>query len=258
MTGLLFYTSELLCETQALRAMAKDFLESDGTRVLTALERDLKRICASNRDRAQKLTLCPLRTKSTCSYEAGNKFGGQEIYALIRGTWDLLSLGQTATKRKIRFVGNASTVIELWPRACAWKEKFERDSRLAMWRVELGAQDSPGCYFHIQILGDRVPSPYPKGVPIPRFPSPFITPMAALEFVLGELFQDEWPIKARQSRHEQKSWRAIQRKRWSNLLAWQKEVITQSTSTESDAGLVLPSSPWIDLKLVKPPSELFC
>ena len=79
-----------------------------------------------------------------------------------------------------------------------------------MWRVELGADDAPGCYFHTQILGDREESPFPKSVPIPRLPSPFVTPMAAVEFVLGELFQDKWQEEARRTRDPQRRWRSIQ------------------------------------------------
>lgn len=115
-----------------------------------------------------------------------------------------------------------------------------------MWRIELGAPDSPGCYFHVQILGDRSDPPFPRSIPIPRLPGPFITPMAAVEFVLGELFQDDWRRKTVGARNHHNDWWAIQHQRWSNLLKWQKDVLEQRGS-----------SPWMNLKAAKPPPELF-
>ena len=114
-----------------------------------------------------------------------------------------------------------------------------------MWRIEMGAYDSPGCYFHFQILGDRRRPPFPKSIPVPRLPSPFVTPMAAVEFVLGELFQDKWSRTASEARHHHGRWRAIQCQRWCNLLKWQR------------AAVVGGSSPWMNLKEAKPPSGLF-
>ena len=49
------------------------------------------------------------------------------------------------------------------------------ETELAMWRVELGDQQSPGCYFHTQILGQSDVPPFPHSVCIPRLPTLFAT-----------------------------------------------------------------------------------
>ena len=180
--GLQFPWRELVDETSALREMAADLFVSDGP--LKALERDLVRIGEQSAERDWTLELQPLRTKLTSNYECGSRSGGPEIYAHVTGKWELRPVGLTRPNRMVAFTGTASAVVELWPAECQWCEKHNGPNRLAMWRIELGAYDSPGCYFHFQVLGDLAESPFPKSVPIPRLPSPFVTPMAAVEFVL--------------------------------------------------------------------------
>ena len=52
----------------------------------------------------------------------------------------------------------------------------------------------PGCFFHASILGEsKIEGDlFPKSLSVPRFPSIFFTPVGVMEFVLGELFQQEW------------------------------------------------------------------
>ena len=222
-TGLQFPCRELVDETSALREMAADLFVCDGP--LKALERHLERIGEMSAERDRTLRLKPLRTKPTRDYERGSRSGGPKIYAHVTGKWELRPVGLTRPNRMVAFTGTASAVVELWPAECQWREEQDRGSRLAMWRIELGTHDSPGCYFHCQVLGDLDESPFPKTVPIPRLPSPFVTPMASLEFVLGELFQDQWSRTANRATHSHQRWRAInsgagqvsfngRRKRW--------------------------------------------
>ena len=248
MAGLLFRYRELVDETEALKRMASPFLATDGQGALVTLKDDLERIGEQTTDHVQEIELRPLRTQPTRDYEAGSRSGGYDIYALIKGNWELKSIGRRGPKRMVAFVGKASAVIELWREDCLWREMREQSKRLAMWRIELGADDAPGCYFHTQVLGDREESPFPKAVSIPRLPSPFVTPMAAVEFALGELFQDKWQEESRRARDPQRRWRSIQKRRWVNLLTWQNDLITRHASQ---------SSPWIDLKHAKPPNDLF-
>ena len=247
MGGLQFQYRELVDETVALGKMAKGFLEPNGEDVLVALERELDRIGQLSTECVLDLQLHPLRTRSTRSYEIGSRSGGIDIYAYVTGIWELRPLGQRGKpKRKVEFSGKASAKIEIWRQDYLWREKDLPDKRLAGWRIELGAHDSPGCYFHIQILGDRDAPPFPRSIPIPRMPSPFVTPMAAVEFVLGELFQDEWSREASRACHHHSRWSTIQRKRLECLLEWQRLAM--------GAG---QSSPLMNLKEAKPPPELF-
>ena len=244
--GLQFLCKELVDETAALMDMTRDFLASGAVQILAELKSDIERIAETRSGRDHAIRLRPVFTVPTRDYEPGSRSGGQEIYASINGTWEVRPLDARRPRTKLAFAGKASTVVELWPKPCMLREGHSSASRLAMWRFELGAHDSPGCYFHTQVLGDRAEPPFPKSIPVPRLPSPFVTPMAAVEFVLGELFQDRWERRAGENRHHQQRWRAIQRNRWSSLLKWQKGALNQSGS-----------SPWMNLKAAKPPADLF-
>ena len=112
------------------------------------------------------------------------------------------------------------------------KATDENADVLATWKVELGAVDSPGCYFHSHIAGD---------LSIPRIPSLFVTPMAALEFLLGELFQDQWAEHVSNDRPDVQFWRSTQKNSLVQVLDWKRKKI------ESGVG-----SPWIALKRAKP------
>lgn len=244
--GLQFRCRELVEETEALRDMAAGLLAPGGDGVLAGLRSQLDRAGQGATDSPVEIQLRPLCTKPTLGYEPRSRSGRSEVYARATGIWEVRSVGGTGPKSRIAFTGKASAVIELWPAECQAPEQENGASRLAMWRIELGAHNSPGCYFHFQILGDHSDPPFPKSIAIPRLPSPFVTPMAAIEFVLGELFQDEWPRKASEVRHHQRRWRTIQRQRWCRLLRWQE--------TALNAG---ESSPWMNLKAAKPPDDLF-
>lgn len=241
-----FLLRELVEETAAVGNMAADLLAPGGDQVLAALRSQIDAIPERSAGGTHEIRLRPLCTRPTRDYEPGSRSGGSEIYAKVTGIWEVRSVGSRRAKTRVSFTGKASTVVELWPAEYPWGEETEETSRLARWQIELGTYDSPGCYFHIQILGDRDAPPFPRSIPIPRLPSPFVTPMAAVEFVLGELFQDIWERRAGEDGHHQKRWRTIQRERWLSLLEWQEKAL-------SDGG----SSPWMNLKAAKPPPGRF-
>ncbi len=245
-TKVQFLSKELIDETDALMHMARDLLEADAEQVLAGLKSEIQRIGGGPAGAANGIRMRPLRTRPTHDYERGSRSGGEEIYARITGTWEVSCINAPRPKAKLAFTGKASTVVELWPKPCMWREAHCSASRLAMWRFELGSADSPGCYFHTQVLGDRAEPPFPKSIPVPRLPSPFVTPMAAVEFVLGELYQDRWERRAGESHSHHKRWRAIQHQRWLSLLDWQKKVLDKPGS-----------SPWMKLKAAKPPAGQF-
>lgn len=122
------------------------------------------------------------------------------------------------------------------------------DRELAMWRVELGGDHAPGCYFHIQVLGEdgRIDPPFPHSLSVPRLPALIFTPMAALEFVIAELFQDEWKQQVARETPAIQMWRSIQQKRLRNLFAWKYELASTSSG-----------SPWAAIKYTTPKSKLF-
>jgi hypothetical protein len=245
--GLHFRFSELIRETTALKGIAKDFLDPTTTWVLEQLVSDMNSLSTAADDRTADLELKPLKTKcSVGNYERGTRSGAATIFAVVTGTWQVRPVGDNPKKSKakqkrlLEFCGVASTKIELFDPAYP-------DRRIAMWRMELGAEDAPGCYFHVQVLGDGDEPRFPKTVPIPRFPSLFVTPMSVVEFVLGELFQDQWAKTAMGDSGDLPFWRELQRTRLKQLLTWHCKVIAEVTS-----------SPWMTLKEAKPDERLFC
>ena len=233
MAGFRFPFSELVRETKALKAVGRRFLDPSTTWVLERFLEDLNSIGSASGERVQTLQLQCLNTQPSRDYEAGDRRGGQDVYAVISGIWELRTLGASSARpQEIEFCGIASTRIELYA---------PNDLLLGMWRLELGAEDSPGCYVHVQILGDSSEPPFPKSLPIPRLPSIFVTPMSAVEFVLGELYQDEWAREIAGSNGNATFWRTLQQRRLQSLFSWYQRHIENPKS-----------SPWMALKAAKP------
>lgn len=234
MTGLQFTTSELIREIKALREIAINYLDPNYIWSLDKFKGNIESIWSADESEF-KLKLEPLHTIPA-------EINGQKIYAVCRGVWDVTPLGKPKRNnqnRKIKFSGIASTKVELY-------KENDRNTPVSMWRLELGTHDSPGCYFHSQILGESTEPPFPKSVPIPRLPSLFITPMAAVEYVLGELFQETWKKAAASGSGNAPYWRNLQQSRLKILLSWYQDLLAN-----------IDTSPWMVIKTSKPEDDMF-
>ena len=239
MAGFRFPHIELEQEIKSLKTMARRFIDPGWQWALEQFLKDLQSIRNEPVGTEHKLNLRSLQTRpSKGEYEAGDKQGGRNVYAVISGTWRV-RIHSSGPKGQIEFCGNASTKVQLY-------DLDEPSTRLAMWRLELGADDAPGCYVHAQILGDSDDSPFPKSVPIPRLPSIFVTPMSAVEFVLGELFQDKWAKVTAGNSHGAPWWRKHQQQRLKSLFRWYQGQLEKPLL-----------SPWIALKAAKPDGNEF-
>ena len=241
MTGLRFRFSELLRETGTLQSIAREFLDPGTVWALERFKSHLESIWGA-REAEVRLELPPLRTRpNDGAHEAGNRQGGRSLYAVISGTWDVVPLGTRRHRsgRKLAFTGIASTRVELY-------DSRDDDTRLAMWRLELGDDNSPGCYVHAQILGDSELPPFPKSLPVPRLPSHFVSPMSTVEYVLGEMFQDKWAKETASGTNESLHWRGLQQRRLRCLFSWYQRAIENPIS-----------SPWMTLKSAKPDESMF-
>ena len=241
MSGPRFRLSELIRETRALQSVAGSFLDPGTIWVLERFNSQLESIWGA-REAEIRVELAPLRTRpNEGAHEAGNRQGGRNLYAVISGTWDVVPLGPSRRRpgRELAFTGMASTRTELY-------DSRDEDTRLAMWRLELGDDNSPGCYVHAQILGDSERPPFPGSIPIPRLPSHFVSPMSAVEYVLGELFQDEWARATARGTSDAIHWRSLQQRRLQCLFSWYRGAIEDSVS-----------SPWMTLKSAKPGASMF-
>lgn len=245
MSPLRFRFDELLREASILRAIAHNYLDASTLWVLDNLREQIEHIWEALPEGTKTLTLRPLLTKiSPGHYEPIGRTGPMHIYAKISGIWEVRPIGQRSKKDKgrqnrlLEFCGIASTRIELYAQGV-------ETIPISMWRMELGDSLSPGCYFHVQVLGEEG-APFPKEVSVPRLPSLFITPMAVVEYVIGELFQDRWAQAVAEENANVLSWRSLQTARFVRLFNWQINCLKGAINT-----------PWMTLKAAKPPGELF-
>lgn len=181
-----------------------------------------------------------LLTKPSRRYEKGKRRGGRslEVVGRITATWAITSDAKKSdfdVPKQFRLIGNASVAVELVNAA-----DF---TSILRWNVDVAAPPSgeepaaPGCMIHVQIEN-------PSRLPVPRLPTMAFTPLAVAEFVLSELFQDDWPIAGDGAAG--KDWAVSQQRRMLQFLEWQRKVVSAAAG-----------SPWSALKRERVPSDLF-
>lgn len=246
MAELEFFFNEVLTELDVIEKLAKPFIRTESEYVLPKFRTALVNIRDSKSDRTFLWEIpeeVPLRTRtSQGGYEQLHRKGSENIFAELTCAWGVANV-KTTKKEPPRFRIKESPTTRV--RLC-------RDSGLgvhqeiAMWRTEIGDEVSPGCHFHIQIRGQEKRHPFPRSVPVPRLPSIFATPFVVLDYVLGELFQNEWAMRVSEGTGQTKLWHSIQSDRLIRLFKWHKESILGGSG-----------SPWVLLKSSKPQSDLF-
>ena len=188
----------------------------------------------------------PVTTKeSTGGYEPGGR-GRYTVHATMCSIWQISIPNITGQAQKkgqpqANFVlsGKASTRISIF--------SYDQGNRseLARWRFEIGNNDSPGCHFHAQVMGEEGDIVFPKSMSVPRLPNLLFTPMDAIEFVLAEIFQDRWKEHASKETDAIRGWAGCQKRRLINLLKWQQDRLAKNAG-----------SPWTSLKAEKPHAKL--
>lgn len=244
MANLLFRPADLLHELSALQGLATSFLDRASPYMLEELYGEIQGLLARGGTYTLEIPeLRPLKTRaSRGEFEPPTKKSGRRVYGSITGIWEVEAIKHVIRdpdrpdkKAKptmlIGFTGKASTVFEV-------RDK-ESEETMACWKMELGDANSPGCFFHTFASTDQ-------GFPVPRHPNVFATPMSAIGFALGELFQGGWEKTVSGTSDAPNRWRSIQAKRLRALLSWQLEQVAKTTS-----------SPWCSLKVAKPDKALF-
>lgn len=244
MANLLFHPADLQNEIEALRQLSAAFLAPTSFQ-LAELAKDIQGLVTEGRG---SLTLeipvdRPLRTRvSVGEFEPPNKGSNRRVFAEVSGIWEV-----DCAKRKVKdrdrpgkkekeklfigFTGLASTMVSIRDQGAT--------QPVALWKMELGDANAPGCFFHTFASADH-------GFPVPRHPNLFPTPMSAIEFVLGELFQAGWEKAVSGATDPPQRWRSIQKARLTKLLEWQMELVDNATA-----------SPWLALKAIRPAADLF-
>lgn len=245
MANLLFRPAELLNELAALQVLAGAFLDRASTYKLEELIDEIKGLLTRGGPYTLEIPKTrPLKTRvSHGEFEPPNKKkSARRVYGSITGIWEVEATehsirdpdrpGKKAKpKMLIGFIGKASTVFEVRDEGS--------EGIVACWKMELGDARSPGCFFHTFASADQ-------SFPVPRHPNVFATPMSAIGFALGELFQESWEETVSGTSDAPNRWRSIQAKRFRALLSWQLDQVAKTTS-----------SPWCSLKAAKPCNGLF-
>ena len=215
MNGLIFRFDDMRREVEGFFALAKDFLDPSAEACLQIFADKLgiirQKAPLSNNppevlNRKYGWSIPdnqPLLTRPSRAYEKGKRKGGPLICARITSIWELSPEPRKSrhdVPKHFYLSGNASVRVE-------WMDNCDHKS-MGSWRMEISDDASPGCYFHAQILGDEPHPPFPHSVTVPRLPCVASTPMAVLEFVLGELFQDQWENHSMNPSPQMEAWRA--------------------------------------------------
>lgn len=233
--GIRFSIGDLISEADCILMMGYRFIERQSYRALEAYRDSIYAVASARSNTMRRVELGVIQTQ--CA-----DIRGRSVYARIRGNWEVTPVSERSKKvsmsREIAFSGIASTRIELF--------QYGSQERAAMWRIEIGSEGSPGCYFHVQVLGDSDDMPFPKTIEIPRLPSFFVTPMSAVDYTLGELFGTKWAQKIATSRVYGSQWCKLQRRLLQSQIKWYGDVIRDSKN---------PS--WMSIKAAVPGTDLF-
>ena len=242
--SLCFKMGEFEDSLNALQALATNFLARNSEFRIQDLRDGLLAIASSNPGEKKYLFIDeanPIITNVSTDFEHSGKTS-HEIQADIFGIWEMTPIGRPSgqpRQRIISFSGMAKCQVNIFDVCCANERKL-----VSSWSMEIGDSNSPGSYFHSQIKLDSG-KVFPSWLPIPRLPFIPATPMAAIEFTLGELFQDTWESSTLAGGWANDKWTKTQR---TMLEAWLKEQITWISEGEG--------SVWMRLKKYKPQSDL--
>ena len=252
--SLLFFAADLRRENQAMLTLSESFINENTNFMLHEFARQVDYV-ARNETSNHDLTVStdrdtPLLTRlSHGEYELGRR-GGKPIRGRITGNWTIsgLKLDARAARELKSEIGKVShgTEVVAFTGVGSFKTVLEDDSKneMSAWDMDIGAAGSPGAFFHT--YAKRKQESGGLVVPVPRHPNFFPSPMACLEFVLSELFQDRWRRVVSES--DAVTWRALQRTRFEALNDWWSRAALNDGSEYS---------PWTYLSRAKPDPLLF-
>jgi hypothetical protein len=245
--SLLFSVADLLDELRSFSQLADDLLAGGSKQVLRTAADELTGLSRGVTTRRWQVRLDnPVLTMPSYGAYMPDDAGGLTVFAEITFAWDLEPVrprGDTRPARQVRVDGLASTAIRVLSGTPYQRDKAEE---LAVWRMEIADRHAPGAFFHVQVLGRDADTVFPKSLDVPRLPGVLHSPCACMEFVLGELFQAQWPRIAMRESGPGHRWRSIQAHRHARHLAWVAREVASSSG-----------SPWVMWKRAQPDEGLF-
>lgn len=182
--GLVFKVSDLTNQLMYLETVSKRFLDTASAgKIQSAAEQLRYALKERSRARGEHRRFRwivpkdePIRTiQSTGDYQADGQ-GAHTVLGELSFVWEMEA---SSSQGYAVLVDNASI-------SCTVTTVADR-LVLAEWNFDIGDAQAPGTLFHVQQkLGA-------DGLDVPRWHSLVVTPADALDFLLGELFQEEWP-----------------------------------------------------------------
>ncbi len=231
--GIEFRFAYMEQEIRNIKTMAKRFLDRKGMSYEFVIGQWLQDLINIRYERSPERCSWeipenqPITTAlSEGRYEPEGRSGGLRVLGTLSCKWEIEACGR-GPHQTFRLTGLGSTKVTILRAGDTGGQ-----SPLAQWQFEVGDPQSPGSHFHVGV---------PSDLPVPRLPSILVTPMDALDFLLGELFQTEWRRQVAQESDAVRMWAQHQRRRLTNLLRWQAEQLDHSQG-----------SPWVFLKHSKP------
>lgn len=234
--GLIFQSRKLQQQLRDMQQLCSPFLASES---LSALDSAADRLEYAHKPKfSWQIPLdLPLRTKTSFGNYEPDGNGGHNVEGHLSFIWEL----EKVDNAHVRLCGTASTRVTIV------KTNGDEPIPLMCWCFDVGDACSPGTHFHVQIK-DYVSDTSDDGsFDVPRFPSIIATPADCLDFLLGELFQDDWPQHQRASHAKLARVRAQQEERVKKALAEQAQALEEAPDL----------SALMSLKLWKPHEKLF-
>ncbi|MEM1145488.1 MAG: hypothetical protein AAGI88_23180 [Pseudomonadota bacterium] len=113
---------------------------------------------------------------------------------------------------------------------------------IVSWNFDIADVASPGSCFHVQMTHGEPGA----ALPVPRLHSLVTTPPDAADFLLGELFQQEWKAHVSRAGDTQSAHLERQQRRLKRLLEWKHQEVQGATG----------GSVWSTLKQAYPSSHV--
>jgi hypothetical protein len=229
-------------EIAAFAAVASEFLAPGAIKFLSGLREQLRGIQGAPTNNVRRWGISEATPISTIYSTESHNPRDYGLMARVCSVWEV-TVPSNAPKiknqpRYFELTGTASTRISFWKCVPALLE-------VARWTFEIADHNGPGCCIHSQVKGDDGSQFFPPTLSIPRLPGMLVTPVDALDYALGELFQDEWAQTIGKGTNQITAWSRFQRDRVKRILDWQRQELQS------------PGPAWSRLKRAKPKGDLF-
>jgi hypothetical protein len=236
--GMKFKIADLQRQMNEIAEIASEYLDRGSKEKLKDAARNVKFISKQPTGKWQIDRSDPIKTIP--SWGACEKDGkGKDLQGWMSFVWGM----KRGRNGIVELNGKASTVItihEIEKNGRSYRLKHAESEWLQRWNIDVVTDEgAPGPAIHAQISNRA-------NVPVPRLPSILFTPADCLDFLLGELFQENWEEHLAGHSHTA-SFAVSQQDRMQRLLK-------EHDSRLQDRGRL---SAWTNFKKGRPTDDLF-